>query len=134
MVRTGDANNPFKFVYFDSNSIKHEVACAGTAGYIFIRLINNFLFLKDANLLPTFYVCQFDPATVANSVSGFTLKNISLTAGTVRLIPYSVRETTIGSEWVINIAFGNQSSTSVAKYIWSTIDSISNSLSIYFSI
>jgi hypothetical protein len=95
MVKEGDASNPFGFLFFDDNSVKQEVVCAETAGFSFVKLINNFLFLKQTDPQEQYHVCRFDPATAVNSVNGFSTKIITLPNGVsstiTRFIPYSIR-------------------------------------------
>lgn len=77
MVKEGDVSNPFGFLFFNDKSVKQEVACAGTAGFSFVRLINNFLFLKQTDPEEKYHVCRFDPTTAVNSVNGLSTKIIA---------------------------------------------------------
>lgn len=95
MVKGGSASEPFRFIYFDMHSVKQSVDCTGTGGYEFIKLINNFLFLKKVGSPSEYHICQFDPSQVANSVQSFRTKRIkiptTLENNMVGILPYSVK-------------------------------------------
>ena len=78
MIKDGDATNPFKFIYYDSNSNKLSIDCRDSEGYTFVKLINNFLFLKDAEATPGLWVCKFDPAVTSNLAANLGLVSIPL--------------------------------------------------------
>ena len=97
MVKSGTVSTPFKFVFFDDNSIKQSIPCTGTSGFTFVRLINGHLFLKKTGLPDVYHVCQFSTVAVANSVKSLGTKTIftptTITNAVVSFVPYSVRET-----------------------------------------
>lgn len=78
MVKNGDATNPFKFIYYDSNSNKLSIDCRNSEGYTFVKLINNFLFLKDTKTPAGLWVCRFDPTVTSNPAVNLGLVSIPL--------------------------------------------------------
>lgn len=63
-VKDAGMMTPFTFITFDKATLtKVEKVCTGTStynGYTFVKLINQFLFLRKSGTLISYYVCQYD--------------------------------------------------------------------------
>jgi hypothetical protein len=62
-VRDSVTSTPFTFITFDKATLtKSENVCTGataSAGYTFVKLINQFLFLKTTTPTTQYWVCQY---------------------------------------------------------------------------
>jgi hypothetical protein len=115
-VRNSVTTTPFTFITFDKATLaRTEKICTGAtadAGYTFIKLINQFLFLQKSGTPISYYVCQYDET--ADSIAPIQLDTPSgdLPNPIQNFIPYSASEY-LANVVVIDIVFTDGTKSAV---------------------
>jgi len=90
MVKNSVTSTPFTFISFNKNTLlKIEKVCSGAtadAGYTYVRLINQFLFLQKTGSPNTYHVCQY-----SSNPSITTIPLLTLTAPETSDIPNTIQ-------------------------------------------